>query len=82
MAKELVTIKIEKANYDRLVSIKGFLEQKYRRVFSINDVVETLLDLYDIHGREHFASTMEELGYSFIRKKTSQPSSTQRQQSL
>jgi hypothetical protein len=67
--REWVTVKIEKANYSRLVSIKGFLEQKYRQPFSLNDVIETLLDLYDIHGGEHFASTMQELGYTYAPKK-------------
>jgi len=63
------TIRVEERNYQRLLAIKGFLEQKFKQPFSINDTIETLLDLYDERGFEYFATTPEDLGYRIIKKK-------------
>ena len=60
------TVKIEEANYERLMRVKGFLEQKFAQHFTLNDVIETLLDVYDEHGGEYFATPMEELGYYYV----------------
>ena len=60
-------MKVEEENYDRLMRIKGFLEQRFGRNFSLNDVIETLLDLYDEHGGEYFAASMEDLGYYYVK---------------
>ena len=65
--KEYKTVKIEAANYERLIRIKGFLEQKMGQAFSLNDVIETLLDLYDEVGGEYFATPMEDLGFYYVR---------------
>ncbi|MEO0251572.1 MAG: hypothetical protein ABIM44_04935 [candidate division WOR-3 bacterium] len=67
MAKVYKTIRIEEENYNRLVRIKGFMEQKFQKAFSINDTIETLLDLYDVKGGELFATKPEELGFRIIR---------------
>ena len=60
------TVKIEEANYERLMRVKGFLEQKFAQHFTLNDVIETLLDLYDERGGEYFATPMDDLGYYYV----------------
>lgn len=62
-------VKVEEENYNRLIRIKGYLEQRFGRAFSLNDVIETLLDLYDERGGEFFAAPMEELGLYFVERK-------------
>jgi len=66
-AKSYKSIRVEKENYERLIRIKGFLEQKMGQTFSLNDVIETLLDLYDEAGGEYFATPMEDLGFYYVR---------------
>ncbi|MEM2592405.1 MAG: hypothetical protein QXI60_07455 [Thermofilaceae archaeon] len=78
MGKTYRTVKIEEENYNRLVGVKGFFEQKFGQMFSLNDVIETLLDLYDREGYKYFATPASELGLVFLRRKSS---STQRGQS-
>ena len=60
-------VKVEEENYKRLIRVKGYLEQRLGRTFSLNDVIETLLDLYDERGGEYFAASMEELGLYYVR---------------
>ena len=76
--KEYKTIKIEVVNYERLVRVKGFLEQKMGQAFSMNDVIETLLDLYDEAGGEYFATPMEDLGLYYVRGTSGRVSKTKR----
>lgn len=71
MGKTYKLVKVEKENYERLVGIKGFFEQKFGEVFSLNDVIETLLDLYDREGYKYFATPASELGLVFLRRKSS-----------
>jgi len=76
--KEYKTVKIEIANYERLIRIKGFLEQRMGQTFSLNDVIETLLDLYDEKGGEYFAAPMEDLGFYYVRGTSGRAPKTRR----